>query len=40
MATALTGGVLIAAAGLLLARAHARRHALLRLRDSLREDTA
>ncbi|GHF99402.1 MULTISPECIES: transmembrane transport protein [Amycolatopsis] len=35
LATALTGGVLVAAAGLLLARAHARRRALLRLRDTL-----
>jgi hypothetical protein len=39
LATALTGGVLIAAAGLLLARAHARRRALLRLRDTLRDHT-
>ncbi|MFI9332797.1 transmembrane transport protein [Kitasatospora sp. NPDC052868] len=37
LATALAGGVLIAVAGLLLARAHARRRALLRLRDTLRE---
>lgn len=40
LATALTGGVLVAAAGLLLARAHARRAALLRLRDTLRDQTA
>ncbi|HEY3472276.1 MAG TPA: hypothetical protein VGL47_44570 [Amycolatopsis sp.] len=37
LATALTGGVLVMAAGLLLARAHARRRALLRLRDTLRD---
>ncbi|MGV9359242.1 hypothetical protein [Amycolatopsis sp. NPDC003731] len=40
LATALTGGVLVVAAGLLLARAHARRAALLRLRDTLRDQTA
>ncbi|WP_203612339.1 hypothetical protein [Amycolatopsis sp. SID8362] len=39
LATALTGGVLIAVAGLLPARAHARRRALLRLRDSLSSTT-
>ncbi|MBE1496378.1 hypothetical protein H4696_003478 [Amycolatopsis lexingtonensis] len=40
LATALAGGVLIAVAGLLLARAHARRRALLRLRDTLSGSTA
>ncbi|WP_439379034.1 hypothetical protein [Amycolatopsis lexingtonensis] len=40
LATALAGGALIAVAGLLPARAHARRRALLRLRDTLSDSTA
>ncbi|MFJ6631887.1 transmembrane transport protein [Streptomyces sp. NPDC091376] len=40
LTTGLGSGVLVAAAGLLLVRAQARRRELLRLRNSLREDAA